>query len=101
MFDVRGGDRKRKGVETTMDKFSETRMLQNGEPPKRKPGRPRIHPLPEEAATEDPVVETGISCPVCGSSSSYVYKSTPVTGGRRKRQRVCQACRRTFETFEE
>ncbi len=85
-----------------MDKFSGNRMMQDGEPPKKKRGRPRIHPLPEEAATEDMTKrETGIACPSCGSVNSYVHKTIPVTGGRRKRQRVCQSCRRTWETFEE
>ena len=85
-----------------MEKFSDNRVIQNGEPPKRKRGRPRVHPLPAEAVTEDKTErETGVTCPSCGSSTSYVYKSIPVTGGRRKRQRVCQSCRRTWDTFEE
>ncbi len=46
-----------------MDKFSDDRMIQNGEPPKKKRGRPRIHPLPAEAAEAPP---KGIVCPGCG-----------------------------------
>ena len=85
-----------------MDKFSETRMIPNGESPKRKPGRPRKNPLPEEETTEeDPVRhQTGVFCPQCGSNRSYVYKTLPVTGGRRERKRLCQVCRRIWTTWE-
>ena len=80
-----------------MDKFSDDRMIQNGEPPKKKRGRPRIHPLPAEAAEAPP---KGIVCPGCGSDSHYVYRSIPAPGGMYIRQRVCQNCRRRFETKE-
>lgn len=80
-----------------MDKFSETRMIQNDEPTKRKRGRPRINPLPEETA---PPVPKGIRCPACGSNNNYVYRSVPASGGLYTRERVCQDCRRQFETTE-
>lgn len=79
-----------------MDKFSETRMIPNGEMPKRKPGRPRKL-FPEEVA-EAPT--KGIICPACESDQNYVYRSIPAPGGMYIRQRVCQNCRRRFETTE-
>ena len=79
-----------------MDKFSETRVIPNGEPPKRKPGRPRIHPVPAEAAKAP---TKGIVCPSCGSPINYVHRSVQVDG-RRKRQRVCQSCKRMWDTWE-
>ena len=88
-----------KGAKKQMEKFTEDRMLDSGEPPKRKRGRPRKYPLPEDEEVQEK--PRGVSCPSCGSPENYVHRSVPASGGRRVRQRICQACRARFETIEE
>lgn len=77
-----------------MDKTSRDRMDKGRRRPRDDDPPPVTPPIDAGDARK------GVLCPKCQSTDHYVYSTEPVSGGMRKRYRLCRSCLERFHTVE-